>query len=130
METQTYAITIRSKSGGSVSAESTVYSADAEENFDNSVAASATLTEALIVDVSTVEAFFLYSDQDVTVTPFNGASATVDGPFTLTAKKAFWWNTGRVEANPFTADFTSLHIHNATASTANVKGGFLVHAGA
>jgi hypothetical protein len=129
VETQTYAITIRSKSGGSVAAESTVFSADAEENFDNSIDAGDTLNEALAVDVSTLEAFFIYSDKDVTVTPMDGLSATADGPFAVAAKKAFWWNTGRQEDCPFTVDFTSLAIHNAGADAAAVKGGFLVHAG-
>lgn len=128
METQTYATTIRSKAGGSVVGESTTFEADAEHDFDNTVAAGVTLIESFDVDVSTLEAFYVYSDKDVTVTPYLGVSATVDGPFTLSAKKAFWWNTGRTEANPLTADFDSLHVHNAGATTAAVKAGFLVHA--
>lgn len=129
METQTYSTRIVSKAGGTVNAgDSTVYSADAETAIDNQVDAGDTLNEAIAIDVSTIEAFYIYSDQAVTVTPMEGVSATGDGPFTLLAKKALWWNSDRLEACPFTIDFDSLAIHNAGATVANVKAGFLVHA--
>jgi hypothetical protein len=128
VETQTYATRITSKAGGTVISDSTVYSADVSHDLDNAADANAILHEALDIDVSTLEAFWIYSDQTVIVTPMDGLSATVDGPFTVAAKKAFFWNTGRPEACPFTADFTSLKIDNsANDAVANVKAGFLVH---
>ena len=125
--TQTFATSIRSAAGGTVVSESTAFTADAEHDINNQVGAGDTVTESVAVDVSQIEAFYMYSDQDVTVTPFDGLSATADGPFDIPAKKAIWWNTGRTEANPFTADFTSLHINNAGDADANIKFGFLVH---
>jgi hypothetical protein len=130
VETQTYTTSIRSAAGGTVvGSDSTVFSADAEHDINNQVDANDTLIEAVAVDVSAIEAFYMYSDAEVTVTPYDGLSATVDGPFTIPARKAIWWNTGRTEACPFTADFTSLHINNADLTDpANIKFGFLVHA--
>jgi putative methionine-R-sulfoxide reductase with GAF domain len=125
--TQTFATSIKSAAGGTVVSESTAFTADAEHDINNQVAAASTVIESVAVDVSQIEAFYMYSDQEVVVTPYEGVSATVDGPFTIPAKKAIWWNTGRTEDNPFTADFSSLHIHNAGDAAANVKCGFLVH---
>jgi hypothetical protein len=124
---QTFATSIRSAAGGTVVSESTEFSADAEHDIQNQVGAGDTVIEGVPVDVSQIEAFFMYSDQEVTVTPFDGLSATADGPFTIPTKKAIWWNTARTEACPFTADFTSLHVHNAGELAANIKFGFLVH---
>lgn len=129
METMTFSTRIVSKSGGTVNAgDSTIFSADASHEIDNQVAAGVTLHEDVAIDVSTIEAFYIYSDVAVTVTPKSGLSSTVDGPFTLAAKKALWWNTDRLEACPFTADFDRLDIHNATIGAANIKAGFLVNA--
>ncbi len=125
--TQTFATSIKSAVGGTVVSESTAFTADAEHDINNQVGAGLTVIEAVAVDVSQIEAFYMYSDQDVTVTPYEGLSATADGPFDIPAKKAIWWNTGRTEDNPFTADFSSLHIDNAGAVAANIKCGFLVH---
>jgi hypothetical protein len=130
VETMIFSTSIRA-GGTSVTGLPETYEADERHVLDNQVDAGDTLVEALTVDASTpgvLEAFQIYADKEVTVTPFDGLSANGDGPFTIPAKKAVWWNTGRVEACPFTADFDSLHIHNAGADAANVKLWFLVHA--
>jgi hypothetical protein len=126
--THTYSTSIKSASGGTVvGATPEVYSADVDHDVNNQVGAGDTLIETVAVDVSQIESFYMYSDKDVTVTPFDGLSSTVDGAISIPAKKAVWWNTGRTEACPLTADFDSLHIHNAGADAANIKFGFLVN---
>lgn len=127
METQVYATTIRA-GGQSVVGESTTYEADLQHNINNTLAAGATSTESVDVDVSAIESFYIYSDKDITVQPMASASRTADGPFTIPAKKAMWWNTGRVENNPLTADFDGLRFHNPGTGVATIKAGFLVHA--
>jgi len=128
METQTYSTLIKSGSGASVAATADIYSADGQISINNQVSAADTLEEHLSVDVSTLEAWYMWSDKEITVQPKSGGLATSDGPFTLPAKKALWWNTGRVETNPLTDDFDQLDFTNAGADAANIKCGFLVNA--
>jgi hypothetical protein len=123
--TMTFTTSIKSADGGTVVSEAAAFSADAVESVNNQVAAGQVLEEDLTVDVSQIKSFYISSDQDVTLkTNSTGAPAQT---FALKAKKAMWWNTDRLEANPLTTDITKLFFDN-TAGTiaANVKAGFLL----
>lgn len=126
MRTHTKSKSIRSASE-TVSSVPSVFSADLEVDVNNQVDPGDTLIESVAADVSQLESWYMWADQEVTVTPFDGASATADGPFTIPAKKALDWDTEEIAANPLTVDFTSLHVHNAGEVAANIKFSFLVH---
>jgi hypothetical protein len=129
VETMTFSTSIRA-GGGSVIGETGSYEGDELILVANQVAASDTLLESVALDVSptnTLKAMFIFTDQEIIVTPKHGGSPTADGPFTIPAKKALYWNSARTEANPFTDDFDTLHIDNTANDTkaANFKAGFL-----
>lgn len=128
MQTMSFSTSIRA-GGGSVIGETGTYEADELVLVTNQVNASGTLEEGVALDVSRLAGFFIYSDQEIIVTPMDGLSATADGPFTIPAKKAMWWNTDRQEDCPLTFDITSLSFDNTGNDTAtNIKCGFLVAA--
>jgi hypothetical protein len=128
VQTMSFSTSIRA-GGGSVIGETGSFEADELLLVTNQVDANDELSEGVTLDVSRLEALYIYSDKEIIVTPMNGLSATVDGPFTIPAKKAMWWNTERQEACPLTADITALSFDNGANDTAaNVKCGFLVHA--
>lgn len=127
MLTHTYTQSIKSASGGTVVSESAVYTADAEHDLSDIVPAGKALEIDLPVDVSQIVSFFITSDQDVTLKTNSDQAPTQQ--FALKAKKAIWWNTDRVEANPLTTDITKLFFDNNGTTAANVKAGFLVDEG-
>lgn len=120
MVTQTYTTTIKG-SLGTISPSPVVVSADAEEAIGNVVDANDTLIETLAIDASEIEAFYIWSDKDITVTTNPGASQT----FNIEANKPFWWSGDGT--CPITVDITEIHFDNtANAEPANVKAEFLL----
>jgi hypothetical protein len=128
VQTMSFSTSIRA-GGGSVIGETGKYEGDELLLIDDQVDASGTLLGDVIVDVADLQAMYIYSDQEIVVTPKDGGLATSDGPFTIPAKKAMWWNTDRQEACPLTGDIDEITFDNtANETAANIKCGFLVHA--
>jgi hypothetical protein len=125
----TYATTIKNDSGGTVVSDSTVYSADAEQNLSDTVNASSTKEIDLDITVANIVSFYIESDQDVTLKV--NSTVSPDLTVSLSAKKAFWWNIDQLptNVNPLTVNITKLYFINAGATVANLKGGFLVNQG-
>ena len=115
----TYTISIRNDTGGSV-VNTEVITASAEENLSDTVPAGESKDYELPVDVDRIASFFVQSDKDLTF-------STDDQEFDLTAKKALWWNSERLDTCPLTSDITTLTFDNtAGESDANIKVGFLL----
>jgi hypothetical protein len=126
----TYALSIKNDAGGTVLADTTIFTADAEHNISDVVGAGETLEIDINVDVDQIVSFFAESDKDVTMTTNNASTALADQTFQLLAKKGLYWNTDRHDSNPLTVDITTgLFFKNAGSVDANVRAGFLVDAG-
>lgn len=69
------------------------------------------------IDFSALKAFYMVSDQAVTVETNNGT--TPDDTFALTANHPVVWKEG--DAAIFTVDVTSVFLTNSSGSTATVK---------
>lgn len=124
----TYTLSVKNNSGSSVVASTTAYEADAESNFQQLAPAGENVEIALPVDVSAIESFYIYSDQDVKLNTNDVDDVDADQTFNLKAKVPLYWNSDRPETNPLTADITSLFFINDGETDANVKGGFLLNA--
>lgn len=125
--THTYVTAIKSASGGTVVSESETFSADADHNISDIAEAGDVLEIDVPVDVSQIISFFIVSTEDVTL--LTNSQQSPAQQFDLTAKKAIWWNTDRVEDNPLTVDITKLFFDNQGEDDATVKAGFLVEEG-
>jgi hypothetical protein len=91
------------------------------------VAASGTAEIDIAITVADIQSGFISSDKDVTIDT-NATNGAGGQEITITANKAFAWHTGLTFANPFTPDITKIFVHNLGATTAKVRGGFLVEA--
>ena len=120
METQVYTTTIRG-SLGTINAPPVTISGDASVTIGNAADASDTLIETVAVDKDLCVAFYLWCDQDVTVTTNAGADT-----FDLNANEPYWWH-GDAGDCPLSADITSVHVNNsANQVAANFKAEFLL----
>jgi hypothetical protein len=109
---------------GKVLTDKATYEGESEENLSG-IAANGDTTEFPVpIDVSKVVAFYIESDQDVTL--HTNASPAGDYDHELEAGKALIWNTDR-GANPITDDITSLFFVNDGDVDANIKAGFLLN---
>lgn len=117
--------TVKNDTGASVLAESTIFTASAEENFKEVAAAGTTLEIDLAVDVSQIVSFFVASTQAVTL--HTNTTPTGAQDFSLAANVALDWNNADVvNANPLTTNITKFYFVNAGAVDATVVGGFLL----
>ena len=80
---------------------------------------------ALTLDVSQLKAMYLECDQDVTLETNDGS--TPDDTISLSANvPQLWSESDGASLRPLTVDVTGLYVTNASGSTANLKGRFLV----
>jgi hypothetical protein len=108
---------VSSPSGRTTSTKT--YSCSASLEIDESVANGATdFAIAAAIDVSAVKAFYLLSDQAVTIETNSGSAA--DDTLTLVANRPYEWDTDSEDAFLLGTDVTSLFVTNASGSTANI----------
>lgn len=126
--TQTWTLGVKNDSSSTVVADQYIYTGDAESNFNIAVPAGTTGAVVLAVTVANIVSFYVRSDQAVT---FNTNSSTTPiQTFALAASIALAWNSGsnpNLGSNPLTTNLTTLYFVNAGATTATVKGGFLLN---
>lgn len=125
--THTWSNTIKNDSGASVLADpSLILTGDAEVNFAVDVLAGTTTQIVQPVTVAAIVSGFISSDQAVTVK--TNSNTTPVQTFSLAAKVALSWNNTlpASSTNPFTTNITQFFVTNAGATTAKVRGGFLL----
>ncbi len=122
----TWSTQIKNDAGAAVTTDAPlVILGEAEVNFYVEVAASGTEEIDVAVTVADIQSGFLSSDKAVTIDT-NASNGAGGQEIELTANKAFAWNTQMTFANPFTPNITKIFVHNNGATTAKVRGGFLV----
>ena len=121
----TYYLTIRNDASQLKASQSVTVTADAEVEFYVDVLGVSDNVVDIVLDASTIEAFYIVSDKDVTMTENDDGSP--DLTVALTAGVPYWWYGG-FGANPFSVDLTSLKFANAGATSAHVRAAFLVSA--
>lgn len=111
-----YIFTQTLKIGNNTIAYSKTVTADAQVVYDGTLAANQ--TDALIafnIDVSQLQALYIYADADVTIETNSGSSPgntlSIDGGNPLV------WVKDSGLANPLTVDVTALYATNTTALT-------------
>ncbi len=72
----------------------------------------------LSLDVSAVKAFYIVSDQNITIET-NNASTPTD-TINLVANRPYEWDTDSYDSFLLTADVTAIYLTNASGSTATV----------
>lgn len=96
----------------------TIHTVQTVLKMEESVADAVTDQEHLVsIDISQLKAFYMVSDQALTVET-NSGGTPVDS-FTLTANRPVVWQTG--DTAIFTADVTALYLSNSSGSTATFK---------
>lgn len=106
--------------GGESIKQSVSYSADARDGRQVTVPDSTTDQQVDIgIDVSTIEAIYMLSDQDIAVETNNGT--TPDDTISLAANKPYVWTADGYFANPFSADITALFLTNASGAAADFQ---------
>lgn len=118
-------ITTRVQAGGTeVISRTNTYSASGLIKVNEAIANGQTdKVVTFTADQSAMSAFWLMSDQIVTVETNNGTTPT--DTFVLTANEPLVWVSTGEYTNPITADITAIYITNASGSTANVEIGVL-----
>jgi hypothetical protein len=119
----TYQTSIKDDAGRTVASESSIQTGDTEIEFSTTVPGSGNDVVTFEVDVSSVIAFYIVSDKEVTMTENDDGSP--DLTQVLSAGVPFWWYTGK-GSNPFSVDIASLKFTKADATSAVVHGAFLV----
>lgn len=115
-----YTVTRKITTPSGTLTQSTAYSASASTELDETVADSQTDYQiAVAIDVSAVKAFWIESDQAVTVETNSGSSPT--NTLTLVAGVPYVWNTDWYDTFKLTGDVTNIFVTNASGSTANIK---------
>jgi hypothetical protein len=109
---------------GKVLTDARTYQGEGEENFSGVAPNGATTGFVLGIDVSALVAWYVVSDQDVTLK--TNSSGAPDETIALTAGQAKIWNTDR-GTNPLATDITELFFQNAGDDDANIKAGFLLN---
>ena len=129
----TWTTSIKNDSGAAVVTDPPlVLTANAEHNFDVTVAPSTTVEVDMPVTVADIISAFLTTDKAVTVK--TNSNSTPVQTFTLQDKAAgnvnsVSWNNQMpaTSTNPFTSNITKFYITNASSTaTATVRGGFLL----
>lgn len=98
------------------------FSADLELSMEVPVAGSVTDQESVVgIDISQVKAFYMVSDQDLTVETNDGT--TPADTIVLVANEPYIWNEDSYDAFQLGTDVTSLFLTNAgaTAATFNLE---------
>ena len=123
--THTTGVTYRTNAG-TLQSSTDQLSADTEHNLQDSIGANGGVTHFVFpVDVSEIQSFAIYSDQDLTIN-INSDGAP-DQVLNLTGSRMLTWNVNRIDSNPLTADWTGIWVHNDTASAASLKMSFLIN---
>ncbi len=73
----------------------------------------------LSLDVSAVQAFYLVSDQAVTIETNNGSAP--DDTLVLVANVPYRWTTDSYDTFKFTTDITALFVTNASGAAAAIS---------
>ena len=119
----TYTMTVTDSNGTLSTTSPVVVTGDAEETF-SVVSPNASFVDlAMTIDVSTIVAWWMVSDQDVTFLE-NAADLT----FLLSANVPFFWYSSTPSgfgSNQLTVDMTTMKFTNAGGTDANVTGAFL-----
>jgi hypothetical protein len=93
-----------------------------ENNLDEAVTDGTTNgLVAWACDFSQLKAFYMVSDQAITVYTNDAGTGAPDNTFVLVANEPVLWWAGSLLTNPFTADVTALYVTNASGSTAAFK---------
>lgn len=103
---------------GSIASSTKTYTSNTEINVEDSITALATnFIINVAIDVSQIQSLAFKSTQPITIKT-NSSTVPVD-TITLAAGQMILWTTDNIEACPFSADVTSLHIAcpGATAAT-------------
>ena len=98
------------------------YTISSEGGDDVSLSVADSTTDQLVAftcDFSQAKFFYIYSDQDVTIETNDGD--TPDDTFNIAAGIPFLWIYGSGITCPISTDITSLHVTNASGSTANIR---------
>jgi hypothetical protein len=104
---------------GTMAAVVASYQGDGQLAVDGSVANGATVEFVFPITVAKLISVGLYSDQAVTI--HTNSNSVPDDSVSLAAKQLVAWANDHAEDAPFSVDVTSLYVHNASGSTANVK---------
>lgn len=106
---------------GGVSIEkSKTYSAASRVSLDETIADSETDKQVTVaIDVSAVKAFYIVSDQDITLETNDGT--TPDDTLSLVADVPYVWTTDSYDTFKLSADVTAFFFTNSSGSAANVK---------
>lgn len=119
MITHYHVINWQGQNGASLS-NTVVLTGNAEINLSESIAnASTDLSVAYAIAHAALQAFYMTSDQAVSVA-FNAAHG--GSPLIVIALAAgvpYEWNASSGIANPFSSDVTGLFINNSSGSAAN-----------
>lgn len=125
--THTLGVTYKTDAG-TITSTTDTYTADAELDIDDTVAASTTNKEFdLSVTIANVKSMVLYADQAVTVKT-NSATSPQD-TISLAAKKQLFWNIDSHDSIPFAGNLTKLFVTNSGGVAANFKVRFLANQG-
>ena len=106
--------------GSGTTTDNTDYTGTAVTLVDESVTTGQ--TDFLInvaIDVSAVKAFYLVSDQAVTIETNSGSAA--DNTIVLVANVPYVWHTSWYDAFLLTIDVTKIYVTNASGSTATIE---------
>ena len=96
------------------------YSGDAQTSLEIAVPDSASDQQAdLTLDVSTIKAIYILSDQDVTLETNDGT--TPDDTISLKAGVPLIYHENGYFANPFSQDITALYLTNSSGAAATVQ---------
>ena len=105
---------------GTITYQDVSYTSTHTVEIDEPIADAQTDQEiTLAIDISAVKAFFLVSDQALTVE--GNDSVGVAGSVTLVANVPYTWTTDTYDTFKFTADLTSIFVTNASGATANLQ---------
>jgi len=111
---------------GRLASTTVVKTADTELGIQDTIGANGGVTHFIIgVDVSELESFCLFSDQDVTV--YENANNNSVLQIDLAANVMYTWNSSSTAANPLSVDVTGLYVHNDGTAVANIKFQFLLN---
>jgi len=106
--------------GGESIARNKTYSASSRVTLDETVADGQTDKQVTVaLDVSAVKAFYIVSDQSVTLETNSGSAP--DDTISLVAGVPYWWSTDSYDTFQLGTDVTAFFFTNASGATATIK---------
>ncbi len=106
--------------GGDPIVKTNTFSNTYRKSVDESVATAQTdYLVSFELTVAKCVAFFMVSDQDVTIETNSGSSPT--NTIALKAGIPYVWYTNKYDSFKLTSDVTKIYVTNASGNTANVK---------